>query len=337
MKKFWKPSAASATGSKRNLFQAARLKLTGFYILTMAIIMIVFSGIVYYAIAANINDNVEGNFQDEASQQVFVTKTIEGLRNEIILIDFGVLVAISAMSYFAAGKTLRPIKNALEAQQRFSADASHELLTPLTVIRSEAEVALENKAILAESKKSIVNIVEEVDSMTQVVEDLLALSRSDDVAAIPALSRIEMPKLVVEVADKMKQLAVTKGVSLVISEPISGAVLGGGNDLRRAVRNILDNAIKYTPQGGNVRISFRNEGQQIAAIIEDDGMGIAGEDLKHIFEPFYRADKARPQGGAGLGLAIVKKIMEQHGGSVDVVSTFGKGTTVSLTCPLASA
>jgi signal transduction histidine kinase len=337
MKKFWKQSAASAIGSKRNLFRAARFKLTGFYILTMAIIMIVFSGIVYYAVAANINDNVEGNFQDEASQQIFVTKTLDGLKNELILVDLGVLAAVSALSYFAAGRTLRPIKNALEAQQRFSGDAAHELLTPLTVIRSEAEVALENKAILSESRKSITNIVEEVDDMTQMVEDLLTLSRSGNMSAIPTSSRIDMSELILAVAQKMTPLAAQKNISISIDELVEGAVLGNGNDLRRAVRNIIQNAIKYTPQGGGVTIAFQNDGRFITSVIEDNGMGIASEDIKHIFEPFYRADKARPHGGAGLGLSIVKRIVEQHGGSVDIKSNFGKGTTVNISLPLASA
>lgn len=334
MKKLLKPSAASATGSKRNLFGAARLQLTGFYILTTAIVMIVFSSIVYYAIAANINDNVEGNFHDEAAQQAFVSTTVDNLRNEIILVDLGVFAAITALSWFAAGKTLRPIKNALEAQRRFSADASHELLTPLTVIKSEAEVVLENNSATIESKKSATSIVEEVDSMTQLVEDLLALSRSDNVAAIPSLSHIEMSKLVLEVAGKMNPLAAEKNIAIKTSTPIAGSVLGNTNDLRRALRNIIHNAIKYTPKGGEVTISFHADGKTVVSIIEDNGMGIATHDLQHIFEPFYRADKARSHGGAGLGLSIVKQIIDQHGGSINITSTFGKGTAVSISLPL---
>ncbi len=328
---------ASATGSRHNLFRSARIKLTVFYILAMAIIMVIFSGIVYFALVANIIDNVEGNFQDETSQQVFVAKTIEGLRNEIVIIDLSVLAAVSALSYFAAGKTLRPIKNALEAQKRFSADASHELLTPLTVIRSEAEVVLENKAVLSDSRKAITNIVEEVDDMTQVVEDLLMLSRSDNVAVLPTLSRIDMPNLILEVVQKMNRLAAAKNITLTADKLICGAVLGNGNDLRRAVRNILHNAIKYTVGGGAINIRFCNDEKSIAVIFEDNGMGISVDDLKHIFEPFYRADKARPHGGAGLGLSIVKRVVDQHGGSIDIKSNFGKGTTVTISLPLAPA
>jgi signal transduction histidine kinase len=258
-------------------------------------------------------------------------------------------------------RTLNEMLARLEAAfaqvRRFSADASHELKTPLTVLKGEIEVALRNPRDPAEYQRVLGSVLEEVESMAHLVDDLLLLSRADAGALRWEKQAVELDRLVEEVAKEGEVLGRGKHVQVKIQglEPL--VVRGDGQRLKQLLRNLVDNGVKYTPAGGQVALSLqavkgkapepnskfeiRNSKSPDWAEIEvrDTGIGIAPEALPRIFERFYRVDPARSRetGGAGLGLCIAKTIAEAHGGSIGVESTPGSGSTFTVQLPLGSA
>ncbi len=190
MKNYWKQFAEWVTGSKHNIFQRARLKLTGLYIGIIAVILIIFSLTLYYSLAKNIRDNFEGNFSDDQTQELVITKTTERLQTTIFFIDLIVLLASSGLSYFLAGKTLKPIRQAMEKQKQFTADASHELRTPLAVIQTNLEVALREKEWDRGKRHALIaSAIDEVKLMTKLTEDLLTLSKLEGKEKVYALKK----------------------------------------------------------------------------------------------------------------------------------------------------
>jgi heavy metal sensor kinase len=232
--------------------------------------------------------------------------------------------------------------------RRFSADASHELKTPLTVLKGEIEVALRNPRDPAEYQRVLGSVLEEVESMARLVDDLLLLSRADAGALRWEIGPVELDRLVEEVAKEGDILGrgTQVRVSIQALEPV--IVQGDGQRLKQLLRNLVDNGIKYTPPGGQVTLALRTESDQAPgsgsapqhALIEvrDTGVGIPAEALPRIFERFYRVDPARSReaGGAGLGLCIAKTIADAHAGRIEVQSTPGAGSTFTLVLPLHS-
>jgi heavy metal sensor kinase len=235
--------------------------------------------------------------------------------------------------------TLNQMLDRLEASfrelQRFTADASHELRTPLAVIRSEAEVAMRNVALDSTKQEVLGSILEECERLTWITDQLLTLSREDAGASRVANERVDLTKIAAEVADHMRILADSKGLTLRTDLPASAMVSGDPVRLRHVVYNLLDNAIKYTPSGGNIQLTVSANGQGSILTVTDTGTGIPGEDLPHVFKRFYRVDKvrSRSQGGAGLGLSIVHSIVHAHGGQISLSSEPGKGTTLIVRLP----
>jgi signal transduction histidine kinase len=234
------------------------------------------------------------------------------------------------------------IEAAMKAQHAFVASASHELRTPLTNIKLRAEVledgALEDPAV---ARQFVQEIGSEADRLSRMANDLLALSRQD---GAPRLVRepVNLSALIPAVASEMGLRAEKGGVALVQDIAPGLPVLSADPaDLRTLLVNLLDNALQYTEPGGSIAISARPSSPQPGVLIQvaDTGTGIAAEDLAHVFDRFYRADKARRRGtgvtgsGAGLGLAIVKGIVEASGGTVSAQSTQGQGTTITIRLP----
>jgi signal transduction histidine kinase len=259
-------------------------------------------------------------------------------------------------------RTLNEMLARLEAAfvqvRRFSADASHELRTPLTVMKGEIEVALRSSRDPAEYQRVLASALEEVESMTRLVDDLLLLSRADAGALRWEAEPVELDRLVEEVAKEGEILGRGKQVRVTILglEPL--IVHGDGQRLKQLLRSLVDNGVKYTPPGGQVTLTLRavrHNGSELNSqfairnsklsetigpwaeiIVRDAGIGIPAEALPRIFERFYRVDPARSReaGGAGLGLCIAKTIAEAHGGKIEVQSTPGAGSTFTLRLPL---
>jgi heavy metal sensor kinase len=219
--------------------------------------------------------------------------------------------------------------------RRFTADASHELRTPLTVIRAEAEVALSKPLGLAEYQQLLGSILEECSRLTRLADQLLTLARQDACAGQRTLEPVDLAAVVQDAAETMRLLAEAKRLRLHVGDDGAVSVKGDLCQLREVFFNLLDNAIKYTPEGGEVEVRVSHCGQEALVTVRDTGIGIAAEHLTHVFERFYRVDKARSraEGGTGLGLSIAYSIVAGHGGRIELASSLGQGTTCTVRLP----
>jgi len=211
---------------------------------------------------------------------------------------------------------------------QFVADASHELRTPLAVIRTTAELALRRARSPEAYRDSLQEIVAEAERMTHLVEDLLLLARSDTRTVEMPLAPVDAREVVREVCAKMRGLAELRQIRITEQLGEGAAMISGnGPALQRLFLVLLDNALKYSPAGGDVNITVERGDSLVSVTIEDFGAGISEADLPHIFKRFYRADRARSGGGYGLGLSLAESIARSHGASIEVRRT-GRASTV---------
>lgn len=221
--------------------------------------------------------------------------------------------------------------------QRFTADAAHELRTPLAVIRSEAEVALRHPRTGNEYERVLENLLEETVRLSRMADELLFLCRQDAGLNPPTRCDVPLDRLLREVVENMRLVAQEKGVTLTLADTPACPVRGDGDQLRRVFYNLIDNAIKYTGPGGAVTVSGRTEAASVCVAVADTGIGIPAGHLMRIFDRFYRVDPARTgdSGGAGLGLAICLSTVRAADGSIAVESTAGHGSTFTVRLPVA--
>jgi len=231
------------------------------------------------------------------------------------------------------------LEQSFAEMQRFTADAAHELRTPLAVIRNEAEVALRSPRSPAEYARVLENLLEETNRLTSLAEQLLFLSRQDAGLHENTQEPVATHELVSEVVGNMQLVAQEKGVMLVLQENQPFQLASDPRQLRRVLYNLLDNAIKYTPPPGRASVRSTITSAGWALEVADTGMGIAPEHVPHIFERFYRIDPARSANGAGagLGLSICRAIVKSLGGQIRADSTVGKGTTFRVVLPVHEA
>jgi len=227
------------------------------------------------------------------------------------------------------------LETLFRAQQRFVADASHELRSPLTAIRGNVDLLQRGAAAdPAARDEALTAICDETTRMSRLVTDLLTLAQAD--AGVPMTREtVELDALLLDVYRQTRDRA--PGVSVRLGHEDQALAQGDPDRLRQLFLNLADNAVKYTPAGGTVTLSLWREGQWVRVTVKDTGVGIAPEDQPHVFERFYRADKARSRaaGGTGLGLAIARWIVQAHGGRIEVESTLGQGSTFTVWLPLA--
>jgi heavy metal sensor kinase len=220
---------------------------------------------------------------------------------------------------------------------QFTADASHELRTPVAVMRTGAELALRKPRTESEYRETLSQILHETDKVSQLIENLLALARADSAAAHLQMERTDIGSLLAQACEKSKLLAEEKGVAF----SRNGAkaplwVQANADSIERLFLILLDNAVRYTPGGGSIDVKLATDDGFAVAEIRDTGIGISAEDMPHIFDRFYRADRARTRepGGAGLGLAIGQWIAQAHGGEIRVESESARGSTFKVRLPL---
>ncbi len=239
----------------------------------------------------------------------------------------------------ALNQMIERLDESFQYVQRFTADASHELRTPLTVLRGELEAIAQRPQQLGldvEARETISSLLEETERLSRIVESLLAISRLDAGEAQMERVNFDLAELATTTTEQMRLLADDKNVALVCEMKGAVEVEGDRARLKQVMVNLLDNAIKYTSEGGEARVSVRNENAHALLEVTDTGIGIPAEALPHLFERFYRVDKARSRqmGGAGLGLAIVKSIVTAHGGRITVESVEGSGSRFRVELPL---
>ena len=326
-------SAVLGIGSHHNMFIRARLKLTALYVLIVALIITGFSLFLYHSISSNLGDASQDEFSDSQHQQAFIGHTLDDTQNNILIADIFILLTAAGLSYILAGYTLKPIQRSVEAQRAFASNASHELRTPLAVMKNGIEVLLRNKNYSKDDTERTFNSnLEEITHMSSMVQDLLFLARSDN-QGVTEMSTIDMANIVKLVTDRMRPLALNKGIQLnyeiIASNPL--LIQASIQHLERAIINIIQNSIEHTPTGGSITISLMNDSKEAHVQIIDTGTGIEPKNLPLIFTRFHKGESSQ---GTGLGLSIVKEIIDQHHGSVDVVSSVGIGTTVSIHIPL---
>jgi two-component system OmpR family sensor kinase len=230
------------------------------------------------------------------------------------------------------------LERSFAALRRFTADASHELKTPLTVLRAGVERAITTPNLPQDTLATLEETLQEIKRMTELVEALLTLARADEGIAPLHREPVDLRGLVDEVRETGELLAEEAGVQMEVTTPAEPVVVSvDATRIRQLVLNLLTNAVKYTPAGGSVRLQLGPVNGKLTLTVADTGIGIAPGDLPHIFDRFWRADSARTRTGerpgAGLGLAICKWIAEAHGGRIDVMSRPGRGTTFTVTLP----
>jgi heavy metal sensor kinase len=233
-------------------------------------------------------------------------------------------------------QSLARLEEAFERMRRFTSDASHELRTPLTALRSVGEIALRDPLRPEEYRETIASMLEESDRLTRLVEGLLVLTREDSGTYRARFAPLDLGELVREVVDVLRVLAEERGQHLHVSVDGKVVVHGDRTTLRQAVLNLVDNAIKYTPREGAIRVQVHASGDAEAAVeIADSGPGIAPEHRQRIFERFYRIDldRSRSTGGAGLGLPIARWAIDLHGGTIELETEEGKGSTFGIRLP----
>lgn len=348
------------------MFKSARLKLAGWYLLVTAVVVIFFSGIIYFSLSQDLERGFHRagvgmmirmknsstplspagkaffNLPAEAREEIVayfdqgLKETRQNILKRIVLIDLVILSTSAILSYFLAGQTLAPIEKAMIKQKRFVADASHELRTPLTALKTATEVVLRDKKLTAaEAKKALQDNLEEVDNLSSLVNRLLLLTRYQENGQALDKSTFSLKEPIKSAGEKIAPLVRKKKVHLKFSL-VSGKITADRAALEEVLLVFLDNAVKYTPAGGKILVTAKKAGRNWQILVKDNGLGIAEKDLPYIFERFWRADQARQkesQDGYGLGLALAKEIIELHQGKIDVESRVGRGTTFTITLP----
>lgn len=334
------------------MFRSALLKLTGVYLFILMAVSIAFSFNLYRVSTGEVSNrlrrqtdflvrdqsfsyNVPGISPFESERLNELEASQRHVASELVYANLFILIVGGIGSYLLARITLRPIEEAHAAQARFTADASHELRTPIAAMRTENEVALRDpKLSLKEARELLSSNLEELARLSDLSEGLLQLARGDidDAVREPVAITSIIEGATNQVATQAKQRRIT-----IQTEKLPNAtVLGDKRQLKQAVVILLDNAIKYSPDKTTIVVGATKKDNQLRMYVADHGQGINADDLSHVFERFYRADTARSQAnvsGHGLGLAIAKQVVEQHNGTITATSQPGKGSTFSICLP----
>jgi len=228
------------------------------------------------------------------------------------------------------------LEDSFKRVSQFTADASHELRTPVSSMRGEAELLLSKPRSIEEYQRVLANHIEKLDFLTRMVNDLILLSKFDSNEAGLEMVRIRLNELLVNLWELFGVLAEQKGIGFTLGEIEQADVLGDRTRLQQLFTNLIDNAIKFTPSGGHVDMSLKKHGEFASVSIRDTGVGIPEEEFEHIFKRFYRVDKsrARETGGTGLGLSICQWIAKAHHGKIELESELQKGSRFIVSLPL---
>ncbi len=228
------------------------------------------------------------------------------------------------------------LRQSFDQMRKFNANVAHELRTPLAILQGESEIALRSDSIPEDIRAVLISNLEELGHLTRIVNDILTLSEAEAGAQVLVKRPINLKPLIDDLADQMQLLAMERNIQIEVRELPDAMMEADDLWMRRAVLNLLDNAIKYSREGGRIQVSMSNEGGKVRISIRDEGIGIAKQDLPFIFDRLFRADPARSRhsGGSGLGLALVKWVVESHNGKIQVSSEPDQGADFQVEFPL---
>lgn len=263
----------------------------------------------------------------------------EGMLNTLFLIlvigcSIGSVCAIG-IGFFLAGRALVPIQNSWKKQQQFVSDASHELRTPLAVIQSKTDILFQSpSATIEEKAMDISTISKECRRLSKLVANLLLLARSDSNQIEMDKKTFEIDTLLEEIVDPYKEIASYQEKEMILKVEHGISFMGDRERIHQMMVILLDNAMKYTNEGGHIQIDCTQTNSSIRIRVKDDGIGVKEEDIPKLFDRFYQGDKARSASeGAGLGLSIANWIVEKHYGKILVESEWGEGTCFEVILP----
>ena len=227
------------------------------------------------------------------------------------------------------------LEESFEKLSRFTGDAAHELRTPLASLKGETEVLLSRKRSSEDYQEALTNNLERLDFLIKLVNDLLILSQADEGKASLKIENLNFSELLKELYEAFNIVVMQKKISFTLSAPEEVLINFDSIKLKQLFSNLIDNAIKYTPNGGNISLLVQPGKGQVTVVLKDTGIGIPSDDLPHIFDRFYRVDTSRSRlsGGVGLGLSICQWIVKAHHGTIDVKSQLHQGTTFTVTLP----
>lgn len=334
------------------MFHKTSLRLTGLYLTILMVISFSFSAALYSLAMREFDrgfrrqtefinqlppeEFLPPSFQRQfvASRNILVREAKTRIISELLFVNIAILFLGGGLSYYLAKRTLEPIEDAHTSLERFTADASHELRTPIAAMKSEIEVALlQPKLKVSETKELLRSNLEELDRLTLLTDGLLAIARHEE----KPLELKSQPLVTVaeEAFSQIKAAAKEKDITVAVDIDTQLKATFDKQSLREVLVILLDNAVKYSRSKSTVEMQAKTKKEGVAITIIDHGIGIKPEDLPHVFERFYRAEVSRSQAtkGHGLGLAIAKQLLKRQGATVTLASQPGKITTATVILP----
>ncbi len=333
---------AFADRYKYDPFLRTQINVIGMLVLFSVIILSLVGVLIdylYQDIALSIVDSIRDSILAGGQSETITLPALEEIRTDnFSAIAFITAATTIAFGYLLTRVALAPTRSALSAQKQFIGNIAHELRTPLSVIKTNTEVALLG-TVSTEAKAMHESNIEELDRLSQIINNLLSLSASVRPERIE-FTTVDIAAVATDVVQKLENLASIRNLDITMRKGYSCFVWGNVSALEQIISNVVKNAINYTGRGGHVSVTVEEIGNShVEVVVQDSGTGISRQDLFRIFEPFYRADASRTKsrGGTGLGLAIVSELVKLHRGKITVRSAIGRGTTVVISLPSAKS
>ncbi|MBI3443072.1 HAMP domain-containing histidine kinase [Candidatus Woesebacteria bacterium] len=323
------------------MFHSARLRLTAWYLLIIMLISLSFSLVIYKVLASEVERfariqrfRIERRLRDGVVDPELFAETKRRIALILIAVNGGILFVSGGLGYILAGRTLQPIQDMLDEQNRFITDASHELRTPLTSLKSSLEVNLRDKHLTLKNAKTLIaESIGEVDKLQSLSDSLLELAYYQKANADAGFEKLSLAEIVKKAIARVEPL-LKKNHILIHNQIHEVALEANPYGLCDLLVILLDNAIKYSGRGKTITIASKQADGFVELSVQDQGIGIAEKDLTHIFDRFFRADSVRSGSrGYGLGLSIAKKIADIHHASITVKSQLNKGSIFTVHLP----
>ena len=354
--------------SKIDIFLKTRIKLTVLYTLIIIVILGAFGGALYFSFRNYLLGDFEDDFikieesnlkssepeglaTEQSSQSsiksekenedgsggnehpILISNAVSKLGKNILIIDGAIIVLSAFASFWLSGRTLQPISKTHQSLKNFLADTSHDLRTPLSIMKTGIEIQLRDRQTPGLCRPVLSSNLEETDKMIRIVDDLLLMSRLENEQELFKFEKVELNSLLKQIIDNIEAYGHDKKIVIDLSSNnVKLELAADSNKLNRAFYNIIKNSIDYSNENGKIKINLEKKDKKIQIDFIDNGVGIPKEYLPHIFDRFYRINSIESSNirGSGLGLAITNEIIKKHKGNIQISSVAGEGTRISI-------